>query len=64
MFKTADHKSIIFNGTTLAEVADELVILAEETIEYVYGSVIRKLDDKGNVTKRYDVKVIVKLEEK
>jgi hypothetical protein len=63
-FKTADHKSIQFNGDTLDEVSDELAILAEETIEYVYGSVIRKMDDKGNVTKRYDVKVIVKLEEK
>ena len=61
LFKTASDKSIEFNGTTLEEVSDELAILAEETIEYVYGSVIRKMDDKGNVTGRYDVKVTVQL---
>lgn len=60
-YKTADHKSITFNGSTLNEVSDELAILAEETIEYVYGSVIRKMDDKDNVTGRYDVKVTVQL---
>jgi len=63
-FKTADHKSIQFNGNTLDEVSDELAILAEETIEYVYGSVIRRVNVQGEVQKRYDIKVIVKLEEK
>ena len=63
-FKTASDKSIEFNGATLEEVSDELAILAEETIEYVYGSVIRRVNVQGEVQKRYDIKVIVKLEER
>jgi len=64
MYRTAPHKSVVFNGTTKEEVADELAILADETIEYVYGSVIQKVNERGEVVKRYDVRVIVKLEEK
>ena len=60
-YRTADHKNIQFNGSTLDEVSDELAILADEAIEHVYGSVIRKVNVQGEVQQRYDVKVTVQL---
>lgn len=64
MFQAAPSKVIQFVGDTKAEVAKEIQQLAEESVEYVYGSVIRQLDAKGNVVKRYDVHVAIVLEPK
>lgn len=61
MFQAAPGKVIQFVGDSKAEVEEEIQGLAEESVEYVYGSVIRRLDAKGDVVQRYDVEVFVKL---
>lgn len=64
MFQAAPHKSIQFVGDTPVEVAKEIVVVAEEAVDNVYGSVVRRLNEKGEVLRRYDIHITVRLEPK
>ena len=61
-FLAAPGKTLQFIGTTLDEVKKDIQALAEESVEYVYGSVIRKFNGNEMIaSSRYDVKITVQL---
>ena len=61
MYTTARPRAIELNESTLRDVEAQMQTLAEESVEYVYGPVIQKVDEKGNVVARYEVEIFVKL---